>query len=67
MASDHSKDVLSQATRVFILAVIVGTILLLLFKLVFPLVDVTKVLTVTGLLSLLIAVGLHMAWTRFHK
>jgi undecaprenyl pyrophosphate phosphatase UppP len=67
MASRQSPGVLPQATRVLILAVVVGTIFLMVFKLIFPHVDVTQVLTVTGLMSLLIAVGLHVAWMRFLK
>ena len=67
MASSQSQGALPQATRVLILAVVVGTVLLMVFKLIFPRVDVTQVLTVTGLISLLIAVGLQVAWTRFLK
>ena len=67
MASDHPQGTLPQVTKVLVLAVVVGTILLMLFKLVFPEVEIADVMNIIGFISLIIAVGLNLAWTRFRR
>ncbi|MDP1708347.1 MAG: hypothetical protein Q8L89_04705 [Gammaproteobacteria bacterium] len=67
MPSSHESGVVSLAARVLIVAVLVGSALLAIFKWIFTQVDVTEVLTLIALFSLVVAAALNVAWTRWRR
>lgn len=67
MASGVSPTLVSQASRVLITGVIIGVALVGLFRLIYPEVQVTEVVTVIGLVSFLIAVALNTLWNDLRK
>ncbi len=68
MASTDSSAFLSEATRLLVIAIIIGAALLSLFKLFFPEVQTTVLVTVIGLLSAIFAVAWNALWKRrLHK
>lgn len=67
MPSSHESGILSLASRVLIIAVLIGAALLGIFKWVFAQVDVAEVLALIALFSLAAAAALNSAWSRWKK
>lgn len=63
----QESGVLSLVGRVLIIATVLGAILLALFKWLYPQVEVSEVLSLIALISLLAAVALNVAWTCWKK
>lgn len=59
--------VLSQGARVLTLAVVIGAVLLGLFSWLFEEIDLREVLTVASLVSVLAALALNWAWSRYRN
>ncbi len=67
MPSSDEPGIVSLASRLLIMAVLIGAALLGMFKWVFTQVDVSEVLTLIALFSLVAAAVLNAAWARWKK
>jgi hypothetical protein len=67
MSTNQAPKAKSKTSHVLILAVFIGAILLALFKLAYREVDLSEVMTVIALFSLVIAYILNFAWARWAK
>lgn len=61
---EKGKSRLRSGGRIGLLTVIVGTIIVSLFKALFPHTDPGEMLAVAAIISIIVAAGLNHIWTR---
>jgi len=67
MSVSQESGIVSLASRVLIMAMLIGGAALALFKWLFVEVVITEVLTLIALLSLVAAAALNVVWMRWRK